>query len=288
MQDMNNVKELRSSAKPAASVHSDEKIIVRLTRNAAEIEAAQRLRFKVFYDEYQAKTSEEAVIQQRDFDEFDDAADHMIVLDQELGEGAAAIVGTYRLIDQGAANRVGRFYSSDEYDIKNLIDTGANLLELGRSCVLTEYRTRAILQKLWQGIADYVLDRQIEILFGCGSFHGTNPEEHAEALSYLYHYHLAPPGLRPTAHKDKYINMNMQPKSRLNQKQILSNLPPLIKGYLRVGAHVGDGAFVDQNFNTTDVCIVLQTHLITNRYKRHYERSEDSFTKPSWALDEQS
>jgi putative hemolysin len=257
---------------------SDEKsdynpqIIVRLAETNAEREAAQKLRYVVFYEEFGAKLSGEILKTKRDVDEFDEAADHMIVIDESLGNGSNAIIGTYRLCDQVAAAQVGRFYTSDEYDITPLLECGANLLELGRSCVLKPYRTRPVLQKLWQGIADYVLENEIEILFGCGSFHGTEPEQHAEALSYLHHYHLAAPGLRPKSLDKHYVNMNIVKKSKLNQKQILMSLPPLIKGYLRVGAVIGDGAYVDHHFNTTDVCIVLQTHLITDRYRQHYER----------------
>jgi putative hemolysin len=262
----------------------DEAITVRLARNDIEIKAAQHLRYQVFYEEFGAVPSAEVKEQRRDFDEFDAFADHMVVVDERLGEGSEAIVGTYRLTDQKAALRAGRFYTSDEYDISPLLECGANLLELGRSCVLEAYRTRPVLQKLWQGIAGYVVDKQIEILFGCGSFQGMDPKVHSEALSYLYHYHLAPPGLRPIAWEQHFIEMNRFPKCRLNQKQILTHLPPLIKGYIRLGAHVGDGAFLDHTLNTTDVCIVLQTHLITDRYKRHYERTTSgTFGTPSWA-----
>ena len=247
-------------------------VIVRLAETNAEREAAQKLRYKVFYEEFGAKPSEEVRKSKRDWDEFDEAADHMIVLDESLGEGPESIIGTYRLFDQQAADKIGKFYTSDEFDISPLLECGANLLELGRSCVLEPYRTRPVLQKLWQGIADYVLENEIEILFGCASFHGTNPEEHSEALSYLHHYHLAAPGIRPRSLDKHYVDMNRMPKSGINQKQILTTLPPLIKGYLRIGANIGDGAYVDHDFNTTDVCIVLQTHLMANRYRRHYER----------------
>ncbi len=247
-------------------------IIVRLAQNDAEREAAQILRYKVFYEEFGARPSEQVKARKKDWDEYDDSANHMVVLDESLGVGPNTIIGTYRLCDQKVAENVGKFYTQNEYDITPLIDSGAKLLELGRSCVELEYRTRAVLQKLWQGIADYVLENEIEILFGCGSFHGTDPKKHAEALSYLHHYHLAAPGIRPQSLDKHYVDMNMMAKARINQKQIISALPPLIKGYLRIGALVGDGAYVDHNFNSTDVCVVLQTHLIANRYRRHYER----------------
>ena len=245
-------------------------IIVRLAETHAEREAAQKLRYQVFYEEFGAKPSPEVAKSKRDWDQYDEAAEHMVVFDTSLGSGADAIIGTYRLLDQAGADKVGHFYTSDEYDISPLIECGANLLELGRSCVLQPYRTRSVLKKLWQGIADYVLDNHIEILFGCGSFHGTDPKDYAEALSYLHHYHLAAPCLRTRSLDKHYVDMNLMPKAQLNEKQILMNLPPLIKGYLRVGAVIGDGAYVDHQFNTTDVCIIVQTHLITDRYRSHF------------------
>ncbi len=254
-----------------------QEIIVRLAQNDAEREAAQILRYKVFYEEFGAIPSPRVKESKKDWDQFDEVAEHMVVLDESLGTGPDSIIGTYRLCDQKAANSVGQFYTQEEYDISPLIDCGANLLELGRSCVEVEYRTRPVLQKLWQGIADYVLEHEIEILFGCGSFHGTDPQEHAEALSYLHHYHLAAPGIRPRSLDKHYVEMNLMAKSRINQKQILTSLPPLIKGYLRIGAMIGDGAYVDKDFNTTDVCVVLQTQLIANRYRRHYEKDGRTF-----------
>ena len=264
-----------------------EKIVVRLAQNEAEIEAAQKLRYQVFYEEFGAKPSDEVATQKKDFDEFDAVADHVIVIDETLGSGKNGIIGTYRLLRQEAADKVGRFYTGDEYDISPLRECGANILELGRSCVLEEYRTRSVMQRLWAAIADYVIEYDIDIMFGCGSFHGTDPSKFARELSYLYHYHLAPPGLRPVAKSDHHVQMNVTSKESLVAKDILMSLPPLIKGYLRLGAHVGDGAYIDEEFNTTDVCIVLQTHLITDRYKRHYDMSRrGTFDPPSWTVDE--
>lgn len=264
-----------------------ERIYVRIAQNESEIIAAQKLRYQVFYEEFGAQASEEVLKLQRDIDEFDAVADHMIVLDQDRGADEQAIIGTYRLFDQSAAKKIGRFYTSDEYDISPLLECGANILELGRSCVLDEYRTRFVMQKLWAAIADYVVEKQIDIMFGCGSFHGTNPQEFSRELSYLYHYHLAPPGLRPIARPGCHVEMNIDSKDSLNAKNIMMSLPPLLKGYLRLGAQIGDGAYVDQQFNTTDVCIVLQTHLITDRYKKHYDmKQKETFDPPSWTVDE--
>lgn len=248
-----------------------ETVSVRLAQSPQEIMAAQRLRYQVFYEEYAAKPNKEMAASRLDIDDYDDYADHLIVVDN-AAQTTGKIVGTYRLLQREAAERYGQFYSSQEYDLKPLLQSGSSLLELGRSCVLPEYRTRPILQLLWQGIADYVTEHNIELMFGCASLHGTDITNISVPLSYLHHYHLAPENLRPRALKGRYINMNIIPKDDINAKRAFADLPPLIKGYLRVGATIGDGAVVDKQFNTTDVCIVVQTHQVTARYRKHYER----------------
>ncbi len=244
-------------------------ISVKLTRDPAEIEAAQRLRYQVFYEEFAAKPNNEMAIARLDFDDFDEYADHLIVRDHARDD---TIVGTYRLLQQDAAKRIGQFYSSDEYDLTPLLNSGHNLLELGRSCVLPEYRTKPVLNLLWEGIADYIADHDIGVMFGCASLHSTDIKSISRPLSYLHHYHLAPEELRPRALKGCYINMNIMPKDEFEAKRGFNDLPPLIKGYLRVGAVVGDGAFIDEQFNTTDVCVIMDTTNVTDRYRKHFER----------------
>ena len=246
-----------------------ESISVKVTRDPSEIEASQRLRYQVFYEEYAAKPNTEMAVARLDFDDFDQYADHLIVTDHSRGD---QIVGTYRLLQQDAAKKIGQFYSSDEYDLTPLLKSENNLLELGRSCVLPEYRTKAIMNLLWEGIADYIADHDIGVMFGCASLHSTDIKSISRPLSYLHHYHLAPEDIRPRALKGCYINMNIVPKDEFEAKRGFNDLPPLIKGYLRVGAVVGDGAFIDHQFNTTDVCIVMDTRNVTDRYRKHYER----------------
>ena len=245
-------------------------ITVRLAENSQEVEAAQRLRYKVFYEEHTAKPDAEMAASRLDIDEYDAYAHHLIVVD---GSGPKdEIVGTYRLLRREAAEEVGQFYSSSEYDISPLLDSGQSLLELGRSCVLAPYRTRPVLQLLWQGIADYITEHEIDLMFGCASLHSTDIKSISKPLSYLHHYHLAPETLRPRAIKGRYINMNIIPQEDINPRRVFAELPPLIKGYLRAGSHIGDGAVIDEQFDTTDVFIVAQTHLLTDRYRKHYER----------------
>jgi len=248
-------------------------IQVRLARNEDEIKAAQRLRYKVFYEEYGAKPSEEIAREKRDMDQYDAIADHLVVVEKDRpGNDDTNIVGTYRLLRREVAEKHGQFYTSDEYNIDPLLNEGGNLLELGRSCVLEPYRTRPVLKKLWQGISEYVVRNKINLMFGCASMHGTDPQALAEQLSYLYHYHLAPDHLCPRAIDERYVEMNIIPKDQINARAAFSSLPPLIKGYLRLGADIGNGAVVDHQFNTTDVCIVLPTEKLSDKYMRHYDR----------------
>jgi len=239
---------------------------VRLAKNKAEIEQAQAIRYHIFYEEFNAKPSPEMSKVQRDFDHFDDYADHLIVFDGDK------IVGTYRLLRQAQAEKAGRFYTSDEFDISKLIENYDGLLEMGRSCVMPDYRSKAVLQLLWQGIAEYVAYHKVKFLFGCASFQGTDPQTHAEALSFLYHNNLAPEEFRPRALPDVYTKMDLVDPETINARDVLKSLPPLIKGYLRIGGFVGDGAFIDNDFGTTDVCVVLSTEHMTSSYQKHYER----------------
>jgi putative hemolysin len=251
---------------------------LRLAEGRADIEAAQALRYRVFYETMGARPSAGMAERRRDFDPFDDICDHLLVIDHDLGApglGAPGgqVVGTYRLIRRSAARRCGRFYSSGEYDIANLIAYPGEILELGRSCVDPLYRGRSAMQLLWGGIAAYVFHYEIALMFGCASLPGTDPEALAEPLSYLHQEHLAPPELRVRALDERYVDMNRCDAASLDGGRIRAALPPLIKGYLRLGGFVGDGAVIDTQFNTTDVFIVVKTDLVAEKYSRHYVRT---------------
>ena len=245
---------------------------VRLAANAAEIDAVQALRYRVFYGEMGAFPDAEAARTQRDRDGFDQVADHLLVVDHSIGPGAEGVVGTYRLIQREAVQGIGRFYSADEYDIGPIVDFPGRIMELGRSCVDAAYRHRVAMQLLWRGIAAYVFHYQIDLMFGCASLPGTDPDALALELTYLYHNHLAPPALRPRALPHRFVEMRRLRPDAAEPKRALGQLPPLIKGYLRLGGFVGDGAVIDRQFNTTDVAIVVKTDLVTDKYYRHYER----------------
>lgn len=244
---------------------------VRLAANAAEIDASQALRYQVFYEEMGARPDLQAAATGRDSDAFDAVADHLLVVDHHLGDGPEAVVGTYRLIRQEAADRIGRFYSADEYDISTVLAFPGQVLELGRSCVRREYRGRATMQLLWRGIAAYVSLHGIDLMFGCASLSGTDPDSMGPQLTYLAANHQAPPEICPRALPDRYVEMRRVDPASFDHRRVLTRLPPLVKGYLRLGGFVGDGAVIDTQFNTIDVAVVVKTELVTAKYLRHYE-----------------
>ncbi len=252
---------------------------VRLAESAADIDAAQALRYRIFYEIMGALPLPGMAQQRRDSDGYDEICDHLLVFDHSRGSGAEAVVGTYRLIRREAAARFGAFYSAAEYDIAPLIAYPGEILELGRSCVDAGYRARPVMQLLWGGISTYVSHYDIALMFGCASLPGTDPEALAAPLSYLYYHHLAPPALRARALPERFVDMRRLDPAALEPARTLAALPPLIKGYLRLGGFVGDGAVIDEQFNTTDVCIVVKTDLVAEKYSRHYERQ----SKETWA-----
>ncbi len=245
---------------------------VRLAVDAAEVDAVQALRYRVFYQEMGAHADAATRASHRDRDAFDDVADHLLVVDHDRGEGAASVVGTYRLTRRPGAAKLGRWYSAAEYDISRLVAFEGEVLELGRSCVDDAYRTRGTLQLLWGGIAAYVFKHRIALMFGCASLPGTDLDALADQLTYLHANHLAPEEIRPRAVADRFVEMRRKDPALVNVKQTLVALPPLVKGYLRLGGFVGDGAVLDPQFNTTDVAVVVKTDLVTDKYYRHYER----------------
>ncbi len=247
---------------------------VRLARAEAEIIASQELRYRVFYQEMAAQPTAEMARERRDFDGFDPHCDHLLVFDHSRGaDPRDAVVGTYRLIRRIAAARQGGFYTADEYDISKIVALEGEILELGRSCVGRDHRTRPTMQIMWRGISAYVHHYDIQIMFGCASLPGIDVAALAEPLSYLHHFHMAPEIYRPRALAARYVSMDLMPADVIDKRKTLSGLPPLIKGYLRLGGFIGDGAVVDEQFNTTDVCVLVKTDLVTKKYLRHFERN---------------
>lgn len=257
---------------------------VRLARDDLELDAAQALRYQVFYEELGARADAATSAARRDADRFDVLCDHLLVIDHALGVGPEKVVATYRLLRRSVAERNDGFYTATEFDIAPLLAQPGEILELGRSCVAEAYRTRMTMQLLWRGIADYVFRHDISVMFGCASLPGTDPEALAVPLSFLHHYHLAPQNLRARALPERYVNMNLIAKNEvdadaavaaLDQRAAQAALPALIKGYLRLGGLIGDGAVIDHQFNTTDVCVIVVTDRLTKKYLNHYRRGSD-------------
>lgn len=245
---------------------------VKISRNPVEIFAAQKLRYSIFFGEMGGVSQKPQVVaEKRDFDEFDDVCDHLLVLDHSRATTEEKVVGCYRLLRKSVMPKIGRFYSESEFDITPIKAWKGEVMELGRSCVHANYRNRGVMQLLWRGIGEYVATYGVELMFGCASFTGINPQEYAEALSYLYHYHLSPPEMRQKALPEHYTNMNLMPKEAIDTRAALNVLPPLIKGYLRLSGFIGDGAFIDYECHSIDVGVIVKTDLVTEKYARRYQ-----------------
>ncbi|MGI9524795.1 MAG: GNAT family N-acetyltransferase [Hyphomicrobiaceae bacterium] len=252
---------------------------VRLAHSRGDVRRAQRLRYQVFYEEMSAKPNLKAQLRKRDQDPYDKLCDHLLVYDTEkivvhpTGRRRPQVVGTYRVLRQDMRMGSRGFYTQTEYNIAPLIASKSpryRFMELGRSCVLKPYRNKRTVELLWQGLWSYVREHNVDVMIGCASFEGTDPEAHAQALSLLYHDRLAPKDWYVRAHEDLFVNMNRIAKDRIDTKAALKALPPLIKGYLRLGAYIGDGAVIDHQFGTTDVLIILPVENIDPRYFEHF------------------
>jgi putative hemolysin len=253
---------------------------VRLACSEDDIAAAQEVRYRVFYDELGAGKGRLEARDRRDADRFDAVCDHLLVFDTRLsGPEHRRIVGTYRLLRQEMAAAAGGFYSQDEFELPQLVARHPDLrfLELGRSCVLPEYRSKRTIEALWQGIWTYINHHEIGVMTGCASFHGTEPAAHAEALTYLAHHCRTSPAWDIRAVPARYSPMELMPIEAVSAKAAVAAMPPLIKGYTRVGARIGDGCVIDHDFGTVDVFIVLPVGQIASRYVNYYGAEAQRF-----------
>jgi len=264
-----------ASAPPTPVLDSSGSLEVRLAATKAEIEASQRLRFDVFYREMSAKPSAEMLAAGRDFDDYDPICEHLLVIDRD---DANRVVATYRLMREDVAARAKGFYAAGEYDIAALLEErkGQRILELGRSCVLKAFRTGPTMQLLWRGLLVYLIRNEIDLMFGCASLPGTDPQALALQLSYLHHFHLAPADVRVRALPHLYTPMDMMPKEAIDEGEALRSLPPLLKGYVRSGAKIGDGAVIDRQFDTTDVFIYFPVASVHPRWIAHLKKKTAS------------
>ncbi|MBC9247206.1 GNAT family N-acetyltransferase [Paracoccus sp. 11-3] len=245
---------------------------IRLALSEQDLLAAQRLRYRVFVEELGGNgplVDHEARLEK---DEFDPIVDHLCLIDKRRSvQDLDHVVGVYRLLPGDRAAKFGRFYCDSEYDLTRLRETDRAVLELGRSCVDPEFRGGSAMFLLWNALADYVLDHGIEILFGVASFHGTDASILAPSLSWLHHNALAPQELRPVARTDGFQSMDLIAADKLDRREAMVGMPALIKAYLRLGGLVGEGAFIDREFNTTDVFLIMDTKAMSEKHRKFYE-----------------
>lgn len=252
----------------------------RLACNPDEIAAAQEIRYRVFRAESGLDSAGSYGRSARDEDEFDAICDHLLVIDTAMTErGRERIVGTYRLLPQERVGAGRRFYSEQEFEFDRLAarHPRRRFLELGRSCVVPEYRTRRTVELLWQGIWAYCRRHGIDVMCGCASFPGILPAAHAEPLSFLSHFYSAEGDWHIRALPHRYCTMDLMPAEAIDVRSAVAALPPLIKGYLRLGARFGDGCVIDHEFGTTDVFVVLPVEAISERYVRYYGTDAERF-----------
>ncbi|NRB03940.1 MAG: GNAT family N-acetyltransferase [Rhodobacteraceae bacterium] len=249
-----------------SSPDTDERFQIRMATSSDDLTRAQRLRYEVFVEELGGNGEKVNHADRLECDDFDSYADHMLLIDTQND----VLAGVYRMMRPDQAQAAGQYYCDDEYDLTPLINSGQRLLELGRSCLAPAYRGGTAMYHLWNGLADYVQTHSIEILFGVASFHGTDVRALAGPLSLLHHRHLAPEHLRPAARSAHAVEMNILPEGDIDRRAAMVAIPALIKAYLRIGGTVGAGAFVDHAFNTTDVCLVLDTARFNARQARIY------------------
>lgn len=246
---------------------------VKLAADDRDLRAAQRLRYQVFVEELGAGGTMVDHGARLELDEFDPFFDHLLLIDNHRdAAGLEDVVGVYRLLDSDRMPLIGRYYSEGEYDLSVLKSSGRRLLELGRSCVHQDYRGGTAMLHLWNALADYVLEREIEVLFGTASFHGTDAQALAQPLAYLNHFHLAPEALRVVAQPDHRQAMDLIPVDQIDRRQAMAGIPALIKAYLRLGGFVGQGAWIDHDFNTIDVCLVMDTERMSAKHREFYMR----------------
>lgn len=261
---------------------------VRLARRKKEINKAQRLRYKVFYKEMSAIPDVATKLKRRDIDLYDKFCDHLLLIDHDKSTKNPAlirkkrIVGTYRMLPSETAKNHGGFYTEREYNLSQLLQaksTSHKFLELGRSCVLKPYRSKRSLEMLWHGLWTYIRENNIDVLIGCASFAGTDPKQHALALSFLHHYKRAPEEWLVKAHDHLNVNMNMMDISAIDMRKAVKAMPPLIKGYLRLGAYFGEGAVIDHQFGTIDVMVIMPVADIDKRYFTHFGAPEEKTSR---------
>ena len=240
---------------------------VKIAETDFEIKKAQHLRYKIFLKDKKTKNNPINNLFKRDFDFYDKVSDHIIIIDNNINNNEN-VVGTYRLLRGNFAKIYKGFYTEQEFDISNLKKhfSNSNMLELGRSCVHVDYRSGIILKLLWQGISNYINNYKIKILFGCASFHGTDPKKFRNEFNLLRKNFCLNDDFNVKSLQKNPIHF----QTLQDEKMVFKNLPPLIKGYLRAGGMMSKDYFIDKEFNTIDFCVVVFTDQIIDRYKNKF------------------
>lgn len=253
---------------------------VRLAESEDDVAAAQRLRWRVFVEEMGAIPREEDRALRRERDEFDPWFDHLLLIDEESrpDDPLDRVAGVYRLLRGAVAKQGCGFYGEAEYDLAKIKDYPRETMELGRSCVGPEYRGGAAMHLLWTGLGEYVAAHRVEIMFGVASFHGSDPARLALPLSWLHWNHLAPEDLRVRTRPEFFVPMDTIAPEAIVRAEAMRQIPALIKAYLRLGGFVGEGAYVDRAFNTVDVCLLMDTARMVERYRAFYQRESRGAT----------
>lgn len=250
------------------------RLAVRLAQTEVDLLAAQRLRYRVFIEEMGGSGTLVDHDARLERDRFDTIFDHLLLIDEARDAAQFDhVVGAYRLLPDTRLTPTDRFYCDDEFDLTRLRASGRRLLELGRSCIDPRYRGGTGMLQLWQGLAQYVIRHDIEILFGAASFHGDDPQRWAQSLGWLHHHHLAPAEIRVRARQEN--GFSPMAADLLDRRTALMQMPSLIRAYLRLGGGIGEGVYLDPEFRTTDVCIILDTARMSAQAREFAARSGD-------------
>jgi putative hemolysin len=249
---------------------------LKLAVTKKEIRRAQKLRYRVFFENGGATADALARLKRRDVCPYDRVCDHLLVIDHaaidDHGRMRPRVVGAYRLLRQEVAEAHAGFYSAQEYDVAALIarHPGKRFLELGRSCVLPEYRGKRAMELLWRGVWAYVRHHRIDAMIGCASFAGADPRRHAPALALLRAHAPAGPEWRAQPAPRSLVVPTATLALTQDARATFARLPPLIKAYMRLGAQFSEAAVLDVAFDTTDVFVVMPVAGIDPRYVERF------------------
>ncbi len=233
--------------------------VTRLAVGQDDLGAVQRLRYNVFVEELGAAGSGIDHNTRQEKDRFDKHAEHLMLLDLSRPKDDQ-LVGVYRLLDEKSSIETNGFYSQSEFDLGPLVLSGKRLLEAGRSCLHADYRNGPALHHLWSALARYVLDNEYEVLFGVASYPTSDIEKIAGSLTYLSQHYLAAPELLVQSKDTQFL----APTCQTDRLAAMRQTPALIKAYLRLGGRIGQGAYIDREFGTIDVCMILDVTALTD------------------------